>query len=547
MTVNSAIEYLTQLYNGHSAIAERVDKQYLQNIHIQTNLDEYIPKWVGEGKDVVLTGNPGDGKTHLINVLHQNGELSKVYERDASQKTAEEILTCWNQQRKIGNPYVLAINHAPLRNLYTEAKGHDELADLSSIVSQEIDSFVVYDPLQKSKLGPIVVIDLSQRELLTEEIIKKLLTKLLALVKGFKCQHCPPSHCEGEHKCPIEYNLMALSNPDVVDRLVVVLGLVARRGFHATMRDLLGVLAYAITGGVSCQTRWEKRIDENGQQSPPHCDKYYYYNLFFSGRNQLFNALRETFDPADYAEPESDMKLWLGQISDGWSFFKPPIVEPGNLAELRRLKRRYFFEHSHNTEKLVRRMLSHTERGYHNLVNGKSDDFIQKQELVRKINMLYAPVRESMGQDYRDRLRLWNSHRYSTGQVPGYFAMRSVSVDALDIYRPHINPRFNSPQLGSVLKVHQDHIVLGMKHWKDNGPILRVDWEMYQALTAAEQGRPIDVQPSHLLRRLDLFLRKLGSKAGDVRSVERIEWSNHRLRKLAGIGVDRRIPDYRSY
>ncbi len=111
-------EDLAEFYNGRNAVAERVEKSKLQYMHIPTGLDTAIETWIMQKFDVILTGNPGDGKTHLISILQDKGLLSSAYvEKDASQKDTETILKIWQQKKQENIPFVLAINHAPLRNL----------------------------------------------------------------------------------------------------------------------------------------------------------------------------------------------------------------------------------------------------------------------------------------------------------------------------------------------------------------------------------------------------------------------------------------------
>ena len=126
------IEYLIDLYNGYNAIAERVGADRLKEIHIPTKLDEKIKNWLSQGRDIILTGNPGDGKTHLMNVV-LNGQNARL-EKDASQKQAIEILEIWQESRKADRPFILAINHAPLRNLAKEAQKFDNLRDLYELI-----------------------------------------------------------------------------------------------------------------------------------------------------------------------------------------------------------------------------------------------------------------------------------------------------------------------------------------------------------------------------------------------------------------------------
>lgn len=526
-------EDLAEFYNGHNAVAERVEESKLQYMHISTSLDTAIEAWVMQGLDVILTGNPGDGKTHLINILQSKGSLASAYlEKDASQQDTQTILKIWQQRKQENIPFVLAINHAPLRNLAAEVRGYPHLEYLANI-PDEIDNCIYYNEAPKSKLQRTIIVDLSQREIVTTSVVKGIVDKLCKQVLSTPCTDCPP------RKCPVEYNAKAISSDEILHNVVTILTLVARRGFHTTMRDLIGLVAYILTGDRLCATRWQPVKNEDGNFSNPTFEDYVYYNLLFKGRSHLFDAIRTTFDPANYSDSDNDAKLWAGVISDGWLIPKPVVIIPSSLEELKILKRRYFFEHQHDTAKLLQRMLPTTEYNFGAMIEGKLDDPSEVENLVGMINNLYAPLHPRQRADQSYRLRLWNSHRYSVGNPPGYFAMRSMPADNLTIYRPKA-----VPQITHSMEVRQDHILLAVQEWLPGDPSLRIDWPMYQALTSANYGTPIEVQPFHILRRLDLFLRGLSPEAGGSRHIENIEWSNHQYRTLVSIRVNRTNQSY---
>jgi hypothetical protein len=524
-------EDLAEFYNGRNAVAERVETSKLQYMHIPTALDTVIETWVTQKFDVILTGNPGDGKTHLISILQGKGSLLSAYvEKDASQRDTESILQVWQRKRQENVPFVLAINHAPLRNLAAKAKVYPNLEHLVNI-PEEIDNCVYYNTPLESKLQRTIVVDLSQREIITPTIVKGIADRLCKQITSTRCNDCPP------RKCPVEYNAEALSSDKILHNLVAILTLVARRGFHTTMRDLIGLIAYILTGDKPCAVRWQPIKNEDGRV--PTFEDYVYYNLLFKGRSRLFDAIRQTFDPANYSEPDSDAKLWAGAIRDGWLIPEPVVIAPSSLEELKILKRRYFFEHQHDTDKLLQHTLPTTEYEFGTLIKGEFDDPSQVESLIGLINNLYAPLPVHQRADQNYRLRLWNSHRYSVGNRPGYFAMRSIPSDDLTIYRPKANP-----QIAQAMEIRQDHVLLAVQDWEPGDPSLRIDWPIYQTLMSADYGSPIEVQPFHILRRLDLFLRSLGPEAGSSRHIENIEWSDHQHRTLVSIRINRTNQSY---
>ena len=77
----------------------------------------------------------------------------------------------------------------------------------------------------------------------------------------------------------------------------------ARRGEHTTMRQLMGYVAYLITGGTDSTGRLRSQKD----------DRYLYANLAFEGgEGPLFNLVQRAFDPARITHPVYDEELWRG-------------------------------------------------------------------------------------------------------------------------------------------------------------------------------------------------------------------------------------------
>ena len=71
-------------------------------------------------------------------------------------------------------------------------------------------------------------------------------------------------------------------------RLAALLEQAARRGQHTTMRQLMGYIAYLITGGT----------DPPGRLLSQKDDRYLYANLAFEGgEGPLFDLVQRAFDP----------------------------------------------------------------------------------------------------------------------------------------------------------------------------------------------------------------------------------------------------------
>src|SRR5207244_3653289 len=105
------------LYRGTTAFSDDVPLEDLRLLHAETLLDKEILTHLGEGRSVVLTGNPGDGKTHLLRILADQMGRDVVVERDASAVSNDEVYDHWKDACDRGVPYALAINEAVLFRL----------------------------------------------------------------------------------------------------------------------------------------------------------------------------------------------------------------------------------------------------------------------------------------------------------------------------------------------------------------------------------------------------------------------------------------------
>lgn len=98
----TGLQFVRDFYRGSSAYADHIDSSLLSNIHLVTRLDQAILNAVMDGKDIVLTGNPGDGKTHIIRMLRDKLEAlgkSVLIELDASTLSNEGIYKHWKNAR----------------------------------------------------------------------------------------------------------------------------------------------------------------------------------------------------------------------------------------------------------------------------------------------------------------------------------------------------------------------------------------------------------------------------------------------------------------
>lgn len=173
-----SIDFLSGLYNRHSCYADRLTLEQLEAILVATPVETTLRQWIKAKKDIVLTGNPGDGKTFLLRRL--NEEIAKVKGDQVLDATSEKdystIVTRWRKARKAKRPFFLAINHGPLnRMLQLYATGDPVLQELK----RQLNGSLHYgDAIPKNPQG-VVVLDLNLRSVLTRGIIEAALDNLL--------------------------------------------------------------------------------------------------------------------------------------------------------------------------------------------------------------------------------------------------------------------------------------------------------------------------------------------------------------------------------
>jgi hypothetical protein len=125
VTVSSADDstFIERLYRSTNGYADRLSQDDLEAIHVDLGVDGYLLEEAEANKQIIVTGNPGDGKTHLIERLRsQLAALGAEVITDANAVSDDETLDTWARCSEEKRPFVLAINEWPLYVLQRTAK-----------------------------------------------------------------------------------------------------------------------------------------------------------------------------------------------------------------------------------------------------------------------------------------------------------------------------------------------------------------------------------------------------------------------------------------
>jgi hypothetical protein len=411
--------FIERLYRSTNSYADRLTAEELESIHVDLGVDDYLVGEAEAGRQIVVTGNPGDGKTHLIERLRPRLQaLGARVITDANACTDADILDEWRASRNDGKPFVLAINEWPLYVLQRLAakSGFTPVGEaLRQVTSAR---FFLEERRPAGAADNVVVVDLSLRNLLAANVVERVIERLTQ----------DRFYAALNAADPAIANRDALRDPQVRERLVRLLGLVATRTGHVTMRQLVGFIAYLITGGQSATDRVRAGQDSLG---------FVYSNLTFKGGvGPLFDAVRAVFDPAEITHPDWDDSLWLGD-TDARDWLGKPPPGPMTLNETERtaadqaIKRRFYFEHTNGVD-LLELVPADELEFQETLSSGQESTAAIVRDLVLALNRFFEP---DCADTEKEHVQLWQSHRYDVRAPSTFVSFHRLSYQHLRIDR----------------------------------------------------------------------------------------------------------------
>lgn len=472
---------LAELVESRTSFAEQLSPEELEALHIPTELDARLLDLAREGRRLYLSGNPGDGKTHLIRRLQPDLEaLGAVTSLDASAEDEEEFFQKVVEAQRRGVAAVLAINEGPLRRLRPRLPGGD-----ADVLEPQLNRPYVYgdDP---PALGEAILVNLGLRQSLARAFVDG----VFHLIQNRVDYDGAPE--------AIRRNQSLLARPRVRERLARLLELVAMGGAHVTMHELLAFMAHAVTGGV---TRVEDAV---GLAS--------YADLVFSPRSP-FRRWLTPFDPVALTHPLVDMALWDGEPRGTIEWLDPPGVPvPGSLEDpaaaqtaFRTLKRRYYFEAAGGDALLD--LIPPDRKAYYDLLDkATSARETSKVRLVEALALFFRDRPDQQGH----QLRVWTGLRYEAGPPTAYVSSQAIPVDWIDLDVPRLRP-----EVRELLEYRPSHVRLAVRPQPAAAPVgLDLDLELWMTLMSLKRGMPTKHHDPVLGRRLHNFMGRLAAAAG---------------------------------
>lgn len=362
-----------------------LDSEFSQATYVKTELDTELTPLLLEGacQLVILSGNPGDGKTaylqQLLTELQQSG--AEVEANDPSGWSCHignrDIRALYDASESSGQMSSDDLMHGILQPLAGDVPLSDGYtAIVAANDGRLLDYFdrygtqrypVIWPKLEAQLLGGgdtgdgVLLVDLKRRSLasLKAEDPSVFSSILDEFTKPERWQVC--SDCSARNECPILWNVRALQDnkrgPRIRERLrSMLLAVHFRRERRPTIRDLRSALAFLITHDTDCSVVHEER--DMGQNPLAGMDRAYFTAAFDgSGRPDVLLDGWRILDPAAVGSPRLDRFLYFhrqpGQTQQIDALFgngsagnlaPQPLGDDGVRGWMDSLKRRYYFE-----------------------------------------------------------------------------------------------------------------------------------------------------------------------------------------------------------
>jgi hypothetical protein len=486
----SGLDFVRNLYRGVSAYADKAEVKTLSEIHIETQLDKAVVNAVKNGKDTVLTGSPGDGKTHLIRMLlAQFTRLQKQHpevELDASCLTEEELFEKWQKARRTKRPFVLAVNAAVL---YALSEKHRQFAPATSAKRQLLHA-VTEEGKSETDGANVVVFDLSRRDVLHHETVSVAITKITADVFYSECEGC-----RDRVGCPVHKHRKLLRIPLFQERLNTVLTRISLKGEHVSLREVLAFLSFLLFGDRDCRTL-NKTAETND---------YHLLNLIYEkqtqggkslGRSRIFDFVRSAFDPVTVCHPVWDEQLLAGRLGkDTWAdahFHSEEDIGSAAAGQIALRKREFFF---FNTEGKAYLEISDDETSCFARFLAQDNNTCVK-ELTGLLNQFFGTRRS------KTEIEAWSGHRFDHAPRKILLSVGSISANKFEVVRPAV-----SKNMSVGIAMTANKLFFRLKERKDI--TLKVDFNLFSLLLAAEHGAPMLFIESNAAKRIWRFMEQV--------------------------------------
>ena len=500
---------------GPNAVFEGLSDDDYARLHLKMPLEDHLLEQARKGRSIVLTGNAGDGKTHLARTLQRrlgDDAARFVFEFDAtavmtSQDGVAPIVDTWRQAVNDGKGMVLAINQYPLHMLRPELRS--ALPAVSEAIERQWRARLLVEASgEAAEPKDLLLVDLSLRNPLSQQFAKQVLNRMLEspVVRRHAASYADPN---------FSLNFRCLKHAEVQTRLFDLFRRVVSAGGRATIRELWILCARLLFGTPS-------DVDIPGSHRAWYSDRLFEPDPRFP----LTGALCRIADPAGVSHPQIDRRLEdpRGTRAVDWLIDGEPPDHPASpvaavaaaashdrerhRARFAARKRRFYFEHVDGGEQRVFALDDRPHARFHRMLQTDTHDAEYLRDLIEAINRCYIP------HDFdgmRDKLCLWIGHRLDEQPTKSFVASECIPLGRLTLRRPA-----PPAALRDNLDYVPDHLLLNLESpgvGVSQELSLRVDPALFETLWSIKAGLPRHLINPGELNRLDTFIDRLRSSS----------------------------------
>ena len=315
------------LFERGDVYADRWTSAIRNALDVFDPLVEVVAEALLQGRSVALSGNAGDGKSHLAQCA-----LDLLPSRNCFEVTAEHLLPA-----TISNETIVFIRDvSSLSNAQALATAHAALdagaclfltineGPLSALAQEDESSIFrsIRDVLHAramgsvdSELDDILVINLAGRQLTRSPFAEGVLAKLLPVVT-------PCSVCGKNTNCPRVVGAKLLkSSRRAQKRVQDLLRLLTDGGRHLSAREIWVFLIDLFFGWV-CTPGGSETERISG----------FFWMRIFEGSSALSGEIARYFDPITVPMAREDVHIWQGAFDEISSDVEYPGQRPSTLA-----------------------------------------------------------------------------------------------------------------------------------------------------------------------------------------------------------------------
>ena len=230
---------------GPKITSDSLSESEFDRLHVHLAVEDFIAEQVRQGVSLFLTGNAGDGKTHVLrklaSELRQQGAVV-IEDATATMRKGSiaPVLDRWREAVSAKKPFCIAINEYPLHLLRSAAR--KDLPSLAEELDRQCRNRLVYgesSDAEKARNG-LLVIDLSLRNPLSQGISGQMLNRILSdpALEQIPAESVPL----------LKRHLTKLRDERVRKRVLNVFDRLVEVGVRTTMRELWIILARMVLG-----------------------------------------------------------------------------------------------------------------------------------------------------------------------------------------------------------------------------------------------------------------------------------------------------------